>query len=156
MGFADFPAITRPLISGTDEMPTTSTYRGSRKHKDWRPGGGYGTICPNWTHRTPTGGFGGDEHAHRWAETEAHSLFSESEVNSEEPGKRFATRNGIAFVALQTEDGTWHGFPIPWNDVPEPLVTMWRKAKKVTNRQIKDYKPETKHDIRWALKSDSD
>ena len=26
-------------------------YRGSIKHKRWRPGGGYGTLCPEWSHQ---------------------------------------------------------------------------------------------------------
>ena len=58
-------------------MPNTTNlrYRGSIKHKRWRPGGGYGTLCPDWTHSAPAQGFAGDSHAHPWADTEAHAMW---------------------------------------------------------------------------------
>ena len=43
-------------------------YRGSIKHKRWRPGGGYGTLCPDWTHRADGRGFSGDPRNHHAAD----------------------------------------------------------------------------------------
>ena len=91
-------------------------YRGSLKHKRWHPGGGYGTLCPNWTHQAGEKGCSGNTESHAWQRTAAHEMFEASTLA--EDGRRYATRNGIAFVAVNSNDGTWHGYPIPWQDVP--------------------------------------
>lgn len=60
----------------------------------------------------------------------------------------------MAFVAQDTQDGTWHGYPIPRNDVPAALVQVWRKAGQVTRRDLKRYGEFEARDIDWALGSD--
>ena len=94
-------------------------YKGSLKHKRWHPGGAYGTLCPNWTHEADGMGFAGNTETHPWQRTEAHEMFEQSTLADD--GRRYATRRGIAFVAVDTNDETWHGYPIPWQDVPPAI-----------------------------------
>ena len=53
-------------------------YRGSLKHKSWRPGGGFGTLCPEWTYRADGQGFAGDIDRHPWSRTRVHEMFDDS------------------------------------------------------------------------------
>ena len=133
-------------------MPNTTNlrYRGSIKHKRWRPGGGYGTLCPEWTHGAPAQGFAGDPHAHPWADTEAHATLAESMLG--EDGRRYATRRGIAFAAVNSGDGTWHGYPVPWRQVPKAICDTLIERRRVTRREVR--RPVDSHDIRWALGSE--
>ncbi len=131
-------------------------YRGSQKHKDRPHSGRKGTRCPEWTHQAGAVGYAGDPFRHPWEPTEAVRMFAESEVDASEPGKRWATRRGIAFVAQPTGDGSWHGYPEPWKKVPESLVERWLRIGKVTARQLKQYNDFPREDVRWALRSDSD
>lgn len=129
-------------------------YRGSTKHKNSPSQGRKGTLCPKWTHDTDVhGGFKGDSLKHPWKETEAHRLFDEAILGDGD--SRFATARGIAFEARPTGDGTWHGFPIPWESVPAPILKRWKQAGKVTAREIRVYKPRNMDDIHWALGSDA-
>ena len=68
-------------------------------------------------------------------------------------GRRYATRRGIAFVAVPTNDGTWHGYPIPWEDVPLDIKRTFIEHGTVTIRAIRRQRVD-KGDIRWALDSD--
>ena len=129
-------------------MPSLQ-YRGTIKHKHWRPGGGYGTLCPRWTHEASTQGFAGNSHDHPWEETQAHAMLAES-VPAD--GRRYATRNGIAFVAVSSGDGTWHGYPIPWKDVPRQVFDSFVSTGRVRRRQTR--RAVDADDIRWALGSD--
>ncbi|MDR3440130.1 hypothetical protein [Telmatospirillum sp.] len=133
--------------------PDVLIYRGSPKHKNWQSGGGFGTICPNWTHEADGRGFTGDTDRHAWNRTKAHALFVEA---FERDGRRWSTAGGIAFTALRSADGTWHGFPIPWDEVPEDVQHHLLEKGDVTRREIKRWKSFDRHDIRWALKSDED
>lgn len=123
-------------------------YRGSIKHK-LRPGGGFGTLCPNWTHRASSHGLAGDPANHPWEETQAHAMLAESVL---EGGRRYATRRNIAFVAVPSGDGTWHGFPLPWQDVPRNVRNAFVRAGRVTLRETR--RTVDRGDIRWALGSD--
>lgn len=67
-------AVTHKHMDG-DRMPSLR-YRGSIKHKRWRPGGGYGTLCPKWTHNAATRGLAGDTSNHPWEETQAHAMLA--------------------------------------------------------------------------------
>ena len=82
-------------------------YRGSIKHK-LRPGGGFGTLCPNWTHRASSHGLAGDPANHPWEETQAHAMLAESVL---EGGRRYATRRNIAFVAVPSGTALGMAFP---------------------------------------------
>ena len=123
-------------------------YRGTIKHKRWRPGGGFGTLCPHWTHEASRG-FAGDAYDHPWEETQAHAMLAESVLADD---RRYATRRGIAFVAVRSGDGTWHGYPVPWQDVPRRVQDGFIRDGLVTPRQTRQ--TVDKADIRWALGSD--
>jgi hypothetical protein len=135
-------------------MPLRPRYKGSRKHKDWRPGGGFGTICPNWTHTTEAGGFAGDPEAHAWPQTAAQQLLANSTVDDR--GARYAAARGIAFRAYPSGDGTWHGYPVPWAEVPPNIQDRLVHARQVERRELRRQKPVRKGDLRWALKSDEE
>lgn len=73
----------------------------------------------------------------------------------EEGGRRFAAMNGIAFEARATGDGTWHGFPIPWDDVPADAQDRLLTEQQATKRDIRRQNID-KRDLRWALNSDEE
>jgi hypothetical protein len=131
-------------------------YRGSLKHKERPARGRKGTLCPEWTHSTTTGGLSTDVNSHPWHLTEAHRLLQLSEACSEGSGRRFATSRGIAFVAVRTNDGTWHGYPVPWQKVPAELKYRWQEQGLVTKRDLNRYLDRAPRDIRWALETDDD
>lgn len=135
---------------------TASPYRGSPKHKR-RPGfGRKGTLCPEWAHETVEGDLGNDPFAHPWAKTLAHELFAQSEEDPTGSGKRYATMHGIAFAAQATGDGTWHGYPEPWNKVPADLKSKWQDEGKVTAWALRKYKDFPRNNIGWALDQDDE
>ena len=74
---------------------------------------------------------------------------------SAEDGRRYATRNGIAFVAVYTNDGTWHGYPVPWPDVPDRIRRDFVDQGTVTRRAIRRQAIRA-DDIQWALSTDND
>jgi len=129
---------------------TTTLYRGSSKHKNRPADEQKGTLCPEWTHQTSAGGFATDPHAHDWAATKAAELFAGAVVDKSS-GLRYATAEGIAFEAKLTRDGTWHGFPIPWVNVPFAIKNDWLHSEVVTRRQMKKYFSFDKNDIHWAM-----
>ena len=57
--------------------------------------------------------------------------------------KRFNFDNGIAYAAqchgIEPNTGTelWHGYPIPWVEVPPKIRNTWIKENRVRNRQMK-------------------
>jgi hypothetical protein len=114
-----------------------SQYRGSEKHKNRPSRGPKGTLCPEWTHITPEAGYASDPFLHAWSQTEAHTLFAAATACPRGRKSRYATKNGVAFEAKPTGDGTWHGFPIPWKHVPPSIKHGWLQQGMVTTRQIK-------------------
>jgi hypothetical protein len=69
-------------------------------------------------------------------------------------GRRFATARGIAFEAKPTADGTWHGYPIPWQSVPDWITRQWVEQLKVKQREIKKHFSYDRKTIHWALLAD--
>jgi len=130
-----------------------SEYRGSIKHKNRPIDVRKGTLCPEWTHQTSQGGFHTDPAQHDWADTQAHELFASS-VLSEDGRRRFATARGIAFEAKPTGDGSWHGYPIPWEHVPAKILSDWKSSEKVSRRDVKKHFRYTQTELSWALTSD--
>lgn len=124
-------------------------YKGSNKHKNRPTSEQKGTLCPEWTHDTPEGGYSHDPAEHVWARTLAHELF-ENAV-SYEAKRRYATKHGIAFEAKPTADGTWHGYPVPWEAVPQDIVNQFVDKGLVTKRQVKKHLQKDKNDLRWAM-----
>ncbi len=95
------------------------TYEPSPKHKSWlRPYDPDATQCPSWSHDHAAG------------------LLKESLT---EPGddRRFATEQGMAFAARVTRSDVWHGYPVPWAEVPEAVRERFVANGQVTRRQIK-------------------
>lgn len=133
-------------------MPTT--YRGHQKHKDWRPGGGYGTLCPAWTHAAGGHGYGGDPYAHPWDETAAQALLAQSVQDAD--GRRYAASRGIAFEAKPSNDGTWHGYPLPWDEVPADVQDRLVDAGQARRRDIRRQGTIDKGELRWALSTDDE
>ena len=131
-------------------------YRGSPKHKKRPALGRKGTFCPEWTHTTTEVGLGNDLLAHNWEITIAHELFEKSEPDPGGSGKRYATMNGIAFVAQPTGDGTWHGYPEPWNKVPANLKDKWQDNGLVTRPQLRRYMDFPRDNPGWALDGDNE
>ena len=125
-------------------------YRGTNKHKRGRPHGVSGTLCPRWTHEAASQGFAGEPHSHPWGETQAHAMFAKSVLA--EDGRRYTTGRGIAFVAVGSGDGTWHGYPVPWQDVPKRVRDEFVSDGRVKRRQTR--RTVDRGDIRWALGSD--
>ncbi len=108
------------------------------------------------TYRAEQVGFAGDPFRHRWEATEARRMFDESEIDPSLPQKRWATRLGIAFVAQESNDGTWHGYPESWQKAPADLVEKWFSQGKVTAADLRRYKDFPRNDVRWALESDDE
>jgi len=138
------------------DQPTDdrSPYRGSQKHKARPSDGVKGTRCPEWSHATPAGGLEYDMFRHSWRRTEAHELFVKSEESPAGSGKRYATAHGVAFVAKETNDGTWHGYPVPWVDVPVELKNKWQDQGLVHKRDLRHFWDRPKSDIDWAMETD--
>lgn len=91
---------------------------------------------------------------HAWERTIAGRLLASSLMDPDGSGKRYATARGMAFVAHDTQDGTWHGYPVPWNDVPAELKENWMAAGRVTRRDVARYGEFACNDIDWSLGSD--
>lgn len=127
-------------------------YRGSSKHKNRPANEQKGTLCPEWTHATSEQGLAHDVCVHNWAETAAAALFDNADCHG--PKRRYATAQGIAFEAKPSADGTWHGYPIPWEHVPVKIKDEWVDKGLVSGRQIKRYMKFEKGDIHWALQTD--
>ena len=92
-----------------------------------------------------------DVQTHDWARTEAAAMFAKAEWHD---GRPFATARGIAFAARSTGDGTWHGFPVPWESIPVAVWQNWLARGVVRRRDIKAFFRFSKDDISWALATD--
>ena len=134
----------------------SSPYRGSLKHKNRPARGRKGTLCPEWTHAAGKDALGNDVFVHPWIKTVAHELFESAQESKAEPGRRFATARGIAFEAKPSNDGTWHGYPVPWEAVPCDLKDQWLAQGLVKRAELRRYLSRAKDDYRWALGSDDD
>lgn len=150
-------------------------YRGHDKHKARPTRGEKGTFCPEWTHATPSHDkLRTDMFAFDWSASVAQDLLNASVVGPPDPATeppddpdpfaaRYATANGVAFKAVSSNDGTWHGYPIPWESVPNEFRVAWLKEHKVTQKQMRDFSTarlERRYDRRtwneWPLETDDD
>ena len=129
-------------------------YRGSEKHKNLPAYGAKGTLCPKWTHSTPAAGLGNKPFHHDWSQTQAQQLLLNSLPDPNGNERCYATMRGIAFEAKPSNDGTWHGYPIPWESVPDQIKDTWLEQQLVTRRQIKQHKSHPSSNIKWALDGD--
>ncbi|WP_411286573.1 hypothetical protein [Phenylobacterium sp.] len=94
-------------------------YERNPKHKNWlRPFDPDATLCPSWSH------------------DQAQAILDES-VDHNSSGARFGTLDGMAFAARLTDGDIWHGYPVPWSEVPDAVREGMIAAQKVTRRQVK-------------------
>ncbi len=133
-------------------------YVGSKKHKRWTPGGAAGSICPDFTHVVDGRNFGGVEpEAWRgWSRTVAQRLLTNSVLHGR---KRYAAERGIAFCAQETNDGTWHGYPVPWKQVPMDVRCRLIATRQATPVEIRrnlrrQQSIDPNRDRQWALRRD--
>lgn len=133
-------------------------YVGSKKHKRWTPRGGNGSICPDWTHQVDGRHFGRVEPEawSDWSQTVAQRLLSQSVVHGRQ---RYAADRGVAFCAQQAKDGSWHGYPILWKQVPPDVCQQLRECGQVTATEIKRGLRRQQYigpiqNRKWALSSD--
>ncbi|MCB6180206.1 hypothetical protein LHP98_19010 [Rhodobacter sp. Har01] len=135
----------------------TDIYRGSLKHKRRPAMGRKGTLCPEWTHtREDTGeklGLDPADPAFNWLQTPAGRLFGKAEID-EDSGRRFATERGIAFEAKPTNDGSWHGYPIPWDDVPADVKDKLVTLGNVKGSMLRRHASFSETIIDWAMDTD--
>lgn len=125
------------------QQPSALRYKGSPRHKLWGPHGAGGSLCPEWTHDVKAAnddGNKGDVDKHPWSETLAQQLLNKSVLVGK---KRYATARNVAFCAQPSNDGTWHGYPVSWNEVP---VNVQRAL--INNREV------TRADIRRQMRRD--
>lgn len=96
-------------------------YEGNPKHKaPWQPGR-KGSLCPK------------DVELARARELLQSSL--------PEGKQRYAVDQGRAFCAQQHDPAKnrWHGYPIPWREVPASVRRRLRESGAVNPRDIKRY-----------------
>lgn len=141
-------------------MPMALKYIGIKKHKRWIPGGTFGSICPDWTHTVNGRHFGNaaPESWNGWPKAEAQKLLTNSVAHG---CQRYAAARGIAFCGQITGGNTWHGYPIPWRDVPEGVRQRLVAKGQVSSREIKQgmraqQTVDPKRDVTWALNSDGE
>lgn len=99
-------------------------YEPNPKHKNPWQRGRKGSLCPSDID-----------------ESDAAAMLEGSVLEGE---KRYATRDGKAFCAQKHRDppngeALWHGYPVGWKEVPEPIRREWRAQDKVTRSQVKDF-----------------
>jgi hypothetical protein len=96
--------------------PNIPLYESNRKHKEpWQPGA-RGLLCPPDLHAV------------------AQKLLDESDLLG---NKRYAVHEGKAFCAQQHAEARWHGYPILWREVPEPVRRKWLNEGKIVRRDLK-------------------
>lgn len=87
-----------------------------------------------------------------WRDTMAQRLFVDSVPSGD--NRRFATARGIAFEAKPTGDGSWHGYPVPWESVPPPILDQWLREGKVSRSSVRLHRHCDTTNIHWALGTD--
>ncbi len=105
-------------------------YRPSNKHCEPLTAQKPGTKCP------------------RWSAVKAHELLDGSLPMGNK--QRVATSNGLAFVARQTNHGTWHGYPESRDKIDTAIKTRWLDEQRIKRRDLRQWK--TRDDIRSAWK----
>lgn len=98
-------------------------YEGNPRHRDPWQRGAQGSRCPKGV--------------------DGRVLLPQSVVDPRNPRRRWATDGVGAYEAKPTNiinsegDEVWHGFPVPWHDVPPKIVRSWIQENKVTRREVR-------------------
>lgn len=99
-------------------------YEASDKHcTPWQPGR-RGTMCESG------------------ARDQADALLAQS---VEWEGQRYATDGVRAFKGAEHGEGVWHGWPVGWMEVPEPVWRGWLLSVRVKRADIRKW---------WRLNDD--
>lgn len=94
-------------------------YEGSVKHKEpWQPGR-RGALCPTSV----------DRHA-------AQRLLDQSAPVDD---ARYAVHEGRAYCARRHGSDVWHGYPVGWIQVPEPLRRKWVREGRVRQSDVREH-----------------
>lgn len=91
-------------------------YAPNPKHKEpWQPGR-KGSLCP------------------RELEASPEELLATSVLWG---AKRYSTDGVRAFAAEEHDPGAWHGWPVGWVEVPEPIWREWVREGRVKKNDIR-------------------
>ena len=100
-------------------------YTGSDKHKlPWQRGR-CGSLCPKAIDQRTADGILATSRT--WPE------------DAVEARRRYGIWEGRAFCAVEHVAGEWHGWPVGWKEVPEPLRRAWRGERLLSRRQLNKY-----------------
>ena len=132
-------------------------YRGSPKHKNRPAQGDKGTLCPEWTHAP----LGSDVERHPWTDSLAAELFQQAVQNQWTLDGRtfYATKDGVPFAARSTNDGSYHGYPIAWEQIPSEIKDLWLDQGLVKRRDLRSVisRSDLENDIsHYLLKKSGD
>ena len=97
-------------------------YEGSVKHKEpWQPGR-KGALCPK----------GVDQRT-------AQRLLDDSVLFGD--ARRYAVHESRAYRAQRSQYGSdvWHGYPVGWVAVPEPLRLRWIKEGRIRRSDVQKH-----------------
>jgi hypothetical protein len=101
------------------KCPPVLVYKPSEKHCEPLTAQRPGTKCP------------------RWSAAVAQELL---DISIPMGGKqRVATRNGLAFIAQPTNDGTWHGYPESWDKVDTTIQQRWLAENLIKKRDLRQW-----------------
>jgi hypothetical protein len=110
-------------------------YKASNKHCEPMTAQRTGTKCP------------------RWAAKHAQDLLKTSVPIG---GQRMNVRHGLAFVAQDTADGTWHGYPEAWDKIPQKLTDQWISEGRLKRRDRKRWWAEQQVCVAWKELEDAE
>ena len=93
-------------------------YQGNPKHKHPWQCGRRGGLCP------------------RSMTIQPQQLLEQSVLADE---KRYATLEGRCYCAQEDSPNHWHGYPVPWREVPERIWRTWRNEGIIKKSDIDKY-----------------
>lgn len=92
-------------------------YEGSPKHREPWQRGRQGSLCPNNLNQSTV-----------------KQLLADSVLVG---NKRYAIYEGRPYCAQRHAPDRWHGYPIGWVEVPEPLRRNWLKERRLQRRDVR-------------------
>lgn len=113
--------VPRPLMLGSQPARSAGpvTYEENEKHCNPAQRGQRGSLCP----REIDDGL-------------ADQLLQGSVLDGQ---TRYATHGGRAYKAAQHRPGKWHGWPVGWVEVPQPIKQQFLKQKLVKKRDTRRF-----------------
>ena len=94
------------------------TYEGNPKHKEPWQRGRKGSLC-------------------RFTASALAQAILDASAAWE--GKRYSTHEGRAFCGQEHAPGRWHGYPVGWKEVPEPLRSSWLKEGRISRKNVREF-----------------